>query len=98
MPPFTVPDLAGSDILIVAPAEIEASLIARRLQRWGARTRIVPDEAVAAALLPEQSWSAVLVDHTLGMTASEALAPHGRPDSTPHRHGDASHAQPSSPR
>ena len=72
--PFTAPDLAGSDILIVAPAEIEASLIARRLQRWGARTRIVPDEAVAAALLPEQSWSAILVDHTLGMTASEALA------------------------
>jgi signal transduction histidine kinase/CheY-like chemotaxis protein len=71
---FSAPDLAGSDILIVAPAEIEASLIARRLQRWGARTRIVPDEAVAAALLPELSWSAILVDHTLGMAASEALA------------------------
>jgi CheY-like chemotaxis protein len=49
-------------------------LIARRLQRWGARTRIVPDEAVAAALLPELPWSAILVDHTLGMPASEALA------------------------
>jgi CheY-like chemotaxis protein len=64
----------GQDVLIVAPAEIEASLIARRLQRWGARTRIVPDEAVAAALLPELSWTAILVDHTLGMAASEALA------------------------
>jgi signal transduction histidine kinase/CheY-like chemotaxis protein len=72
--PFIPPNLKGHDILIVAPAEIEASLIARRLQRWGARTRIVPDEAVAAALLPELSWSAVLVDHTLGMSASEALA------------------------
>jgi PAS domain S-box-containing protein len=72
--PFAAPDLAGNEILIVAPAEIEASLIARRLQRWGARTKIVPDEAVAAALLPEQSWSAILVDHTLGMPASEALA------------------------
>ncbi len=72
--PFAAPDLAGTDILIVAPAEIEASLIARRLQRWGARTRIVPDEAVAAALLPEQPWSAILVDHTLGVAASEALA------------------------
>jgi signal transduction histidine kinase/CheY-like chemotaxis protein len=70
---LVVPDLAGNDILIVAPAEIEASLIARRLQRWGARTKIVPDQAVAAALLPEQSWSTVLVDHTLGMAASEAL-------------------------
>ena len=69
-----IPDLAGNDILIVAPAAIEASLLARRLQRWGARTTIVPDERVAAAILPEQAWSAVLVDHTLGTTASEALA------------------------
>jgi signal transduction histidine kinase/CheY-like chemotaxis protein len=73
-PALKVPDLAGNDVLIVAPAEIEASLIARRLQRWGARTKIVPDQAVAAALLPEQAWSTVLVDHTLGMAASEALA------------------------
>jgi CheY-like chemotaxis protein len=69
-----VPDLAGNDILIVAPAVIEASMIARRLQRWGARVKIVPDDQVAAALLPEQLWSAVLVDHALGMPASEALA------------------------
>ncbi len=73
-PELAVPDLAGNDILIVAPAAIEASLIARRLQRWGARTKIVPDDQVAAALLPEQLWSAVLVDHALGTPASEALA------------------------
>ena len=73
-PPLAVPDLAGTDILIVAPAATEASLIARRLQRWGARTKIVPDDRVAAALLPEQMWSAVLVDHALGTEASEALA------------------------
>jgi len=72
-PALAVPDLAGQDILIVAPAAIEASLIARRLQRWGARTTIVPDENVAAALLPEQAWSTVLVDHALGTPASEAL-------------------------
>ena len=72
--PFDVPNLAGDDILIVAPAAIEASLLARRLQRWGARTAIVPDDKVAAALLPEQAWSAVLVDHALGTAASEALA------------------------
>ena len=72
--PLAVPDLAGNDILIVAPAAIEASLIARRLQRWGARTAIVPDDKVAAALLPERPWSAVLVDHALGHGASEALA------------------------
>jgi len=71
--PLAVPDLHGEDILIVAPAAIEASLIARRLQRWGARTRIVPDEKVAAALLPEQAWSTVLVDLALGATATTAL-------------------------
>jgi len=73
-PPLAVPDLHGEDILIVAPAAIEASLIARRLQRWGARTRIVPDEEVFAALLPERPWSTVLVDHRLGTAATAAVA------------------------
>jgi PAS domain S-box-containing protein len=73
-PPFAAPDLTGDDILIVAPAAIEASLLARRLQRWGARTTIVPDEKVAAALLPEHAWSAVLVDHALGTAASALIA------------------------
>ncbi len=71
---FAVPDLTGNDILIVAPAAVEASLLARRLQRWGARTTIVPDDKVAAALLPEQPWSAVLVDHALGTEPSVTLA------------------------
>ncbi len=71
---FAVPDLTANDILIVAPAAVEASLLARRLQRWGARTTIVPDDKVAAALLPEQAWSAVLVDHALGTEASATLA------------------------
>jgi signal transduction histidine kinase/CheY-like chemotaxis protein len=74
VPAVAIPDLSANDILIVAPAAIEASLLARRLQRWGARTTIVPDETVAAAILPEQPWSAVLVDHALGTVASEALA------------------------
>ncbi len=73
-PAFAAPDLGGSDILIVATAAIEASLIARRLQRWGARIKIVPDDRVAAALLPEQMWSAVLVDHALGTPSDAALA------------------------
>ncbi len=70
---FIAPDLTGSDILIVAPAALEASLLARRLQRWGAHTTIVPDENVAVALLPEQAWSAVLVDPALGTAACETL-------------------------
>jgi PAS domain S-box-containing protein len=73
-PSLAVPDLTGNDILIVASAATEASLIARRLQHWGARTKIVPDDQVAAALLPERIWSAVLVDQGIGTPASEALA------------------------
>jgi PAS domain S-box-containing protein len=73
-PAPAAPDLNGSDILIVAPALTEASLIARRLQRWGARTKIVPDEKVAAAILPERMWSALLVDHRLGTQSCQELA------------------------
>jgi len=73
--PTTVPPaLAGSDVLIVAPGETAASLVARRLMAWGARTCLVPDEQVASALLPERAWSAVLVDHALGSEACERLA------------------------
>jgi len=71
---FTAPDLAGQSIMLVAPQSIEASLISRRLQRWGAQTCIVSDANVAEALLPERSWHAVLIDHTLGTAALEALA------------------------
>ncbi len=71
---FTAPDLAGQSIMLVAPQSIEASLISRRLQRWGAQTCIVSDANVAEALLPERSWHAVLIDHTLGTAALETLA------------------------
>lgn len=70
---FTPPDLSRFAVLIVAPAAIEASLIARRLGRWGAKTCVVSDEKVAAALLPERRWDAILVDQTIGMEAARAL-------------------------
>jgi signal transduction histidine kinase/CheY-like chemotaxis protein len=73
-PALAVPDLHGNAVLIAAPSSTEASLIARRLRRWGAAAKIVPDEEVAAALLPEQAWDAILVDHALGTPASEKLA------------------------
>ncbi len=71
---FCAPRLAGVPVLIVASSAIEAPLIARRLGRWGARTCMVPDAKVAAALLPERHWDAVLVDRALGAAAVEALA------------------------
>ncbi len=61
-PAFLAPDLTGKSIMLVAPQTIEASLIARRLERWGAQTCTVADASIARALLPERSWYAVLVD------------------------------------
>jgi CheY-like chemotaxis protein len=72
--PLAIPELAGENVLIVAPGVLEASLIARRLARWGARTKIVPDEKVAATLLPEQLWTSVLIDQALGTHACVAFA------------------------
>src|ERR1700716_2855495 len=70
---FAAPDLTGQSIMLVAPQSIEASLVARRLQRWGGQTCVVSDIAVAQALLPERSWHAVLVDRAIGAEDVEAL-------------------------
>ena len=70
---FIAPDLSGRAVLIVAPSPIEASLLARRLRRWGARVAIAPNEAVAISLLPERDWGAILIDHALGATEIRAL-------------------------
>jgi CheY-like chemotaxis protein len=59
--------------MLVSPQGIEASLTARRLQRWGGQTCMVSDADVAQALLPERSWHTVLIDHALGKASSEAL-------------------------
>ncbi|SHL26318.1 PAS domain-containing hybrid sensor histidine kinase/response regulator [Bradyrhizobium lablabi] len=71
---FTAPDLSGQSIMLVSQHGIEASLTARRLQRWGAQTCMVSDGGVAQALLPERSWHAILIDHALGTADIEALA------------------------
>jgi PAS domain S-box-containing protein len=70
---FAAPDLSGQSIMLAAPQSIEASLIARRLQRWGAQTCMVSDVEVAQALLPERSWHAILIDHALGAADIEKL-------------------------
>jgi PAS domain S-box-containing protein len=70
---FAAPDLADQSVMLVAPQSIEASLVSRRLQRWGGHTCLVSDAEVAKALLPERSWHAVLIDRALGDEAVEAL-------------------------
>ena len=80
--PFAAPDLAGRPVMLVAPQGIEASLVARRLECWGAQTCVVADADVARALLPERSWHAVLLDHALGIETVETLASAARPFAT----------------
>jgi PAS domain S-box-containing protein len=78
---FPSPDLTGKSILLVANG-IEASLIARRLERWGAQTCLVTDCAVAEALLPERSWDAMLVDRAIGPAAADHLGEIARAHAT----------------
>ncbi len=78
---FASPDLAGKSILLIADG-IEASLIARRLERWGAQTCLVADVEVAAALLPERSWHAVLIDRALGPDPADRLGEAARAHAT----------------
>src|SRR5207302_2632361 len=73
-PDFSPPNLADLEAMIVAPSAVEATLVARRLAQWGARTCVVPDAKVAATLLREQTWNVIFVDHTLGRDACECLA------------------------
>lgn len=78
---FPSPDLAGKSILLVADG-IEASLIARRLERWGGQTCLVADAAVAEALLPERSWHAVLIERALGPAVADRLGEVARAHAT----------------
>jgi len=78
---FPSPDLTGKSILLVADG-IEASLIARRLERWGGQTCLVADAAVAEALLPERSWHAVLVDRVLGAAIADRVGDAARAHAT----------------
>ena len=67
------PDLTGQAVLIVSASRIEAPLTAQRLGRWGAKTRIVANEATAHACLDEH-WDTILIDRALGLDAATALA------------------------
>jgi PAS domain S-box-containing protein len=71
---FVLPNLTGQSVMLVAVQGIEADLIARRLQSWGGQTCLITDTEVAAALLPERTWHAVLVDDAIGRDAAIAVA------------------------
>ena len=67
-PDFAAPDLAGKTALIVASANLESSLLTRRLEGWGAKIRVAADAKSAIALLQERHWDALLADYPLAQT------------------------------
>ncbi|MBN8968605.1 MAG: response regulator, partial [Rhizobiales bacterium] len=73
MPVLAAPDMTGKPVMLVAPQTIEASLVARRLERWGAPTCTVADPSVARVLLPERNWHAVIIDHAFGAGEVQAF-------------------------
>ncbi|MGJ4890257.1 ATP-binding protein [Bradyrhizobium sp. HKCCYLRH3099] len=70
---FRGPDLTGQSIMLIAPPGLQAELIERRLQNWGAQTCLVAETEVAEALLPERAWHAVLVDDAIGSETARRL-------------------------
>ena len=68
----TPPDLAGMAVLIIAPATVEASLIERRLTRWGASAMHLAPHL--AEMFAQRHWDAVLVDHSIGVEAVARVA------------------------
>jgi PAS domain S-box-containing protein len=71
---FAAPDLRDKSIMIIVAAEIEASLLARRLGHWGARTCVATDPSIANALLPERQWDALLIDYAFAPSMAESGA------------------------
>lgn len=67
--PESWPDLTGKPVMIVTAQPVEASLIEKRLARWGAQVCTVSDMSVAQALLPERHWHALLIDASFGQAA-----------------------------
>jgi len=65
---FVAPDLRCKAALIVAPQSLEASLLARRLTRWGAAAKLA-NAATPVAAIASQSFDVALVDHALGANA-----------------------------
>jgi signal transduction histidine kinase/CheY-like chemotaxis protein len=72
-PAFEPPDLAGEEMLIVAPGPVEAALLARRLIAWGARVTVAADETWAADHVSER-LTTILIDHALGLATCRRRA------------------------
>ncbi|MGZ5827417.1 MAG: response regulator [Xanthobacteraceae bacterium] len=68
------PQLNDAAVLIVAPHRIEAALVARRLQSWGAQTFLVSELKDALLELELRAWGTVIVDNAIGQAEAVAVA------------------------
>ncbi len=68
-----VPDLGRQSVLIASAAIIGPPLV-RRLESWGGSATLVTEPAAALAALATDSFDAVIVDSSLGLTALVAIA------------------------
>jgi PAS domain S-box-containing protein len=71
------PHLAGKAVLIVAPRTIEAVLLMRRLERWGAIVQLA-EASAAASMLSGRRWDTLLVDHSVVAEIASFLEPAGQ--------------------
>jgi CheY-like chemotaxis protein len=70
--PINPPNLAGQAVLIVARRTLEAALLMRRLDRWGALVELAEPE-LATAMLSERRWDVLLVDRSAGSDTAETF-------------------------
>ena len=68
------PTLAGAAMLIVAPATVEAALLARRLDALGRRPERCRERSRRRHAAARTHWDAVLVDHALGAETAVTVA------------------------
>jgi signal transduction histidine kinase/CheY-like chemotaxis protein len=68
----TPPSLPDMTVLVVASASIEASLLERKLTRWGERV-VLTDAGSALGLFENRRWDAMLVDLSIGAGTAERL-------------------------
>ena len=76
---FTAPDLTGRSALIVSQTTIEAEVLARRLDTWGAETRIENGDAETVARhIGEETVDTLIVDGALAraMIAAGGIGGH----------------------
>jgi len=68
------PRLHGEHVLIVSDLSVEPTLIARRLVAWGAEVALAAGASAAAHAWARNTFTALIVDASLGLDAAQALA------------------------